>query len=338
MGSTVSTRMCARRRVTEVRWRRRASALCLALSLSTLLVADRAAGQDVHFLFSMPEIEERMRGAFHITDWRGSRMEEDRTQRVVLKFDDDAVMVVKWGNAPPGGGRFNNEPRYEAAAYEIQKLFLDEAEYVVPPTVIRAFPRAYVEEHMPGARKTFRGMETVLVGLQYWMSAVTPDSFWDPTRVERDTAYARAIGNFNILTFLIRHNDANTGNYLISGVPNSARVFAVDNGVAFRSQESDRGHEWRKMLVKRVPQSTVDRLRAIGRADLERALGVVVEFQELEGQLVPATPGDNLSRNRGVRSRDGRFQLGLTAREISDIDRRRLQLLRMVDRGNIGTF
>jgi hypothetical protein len=312
--------------------------LCLAFSLSSLLVAGSAAGQDVHFIFSIPEIEERMRGPFEVIERQGSRMEGDRTQRVVLAFEDEAVMAVKWAPAPAGGGRFNNEPRYEAAAYEIQKLFLDEPEYVVPPTILRAFPHSYVTEHLGDAPRTFRGVESVLVALQYWMSAVRAEGFWDPDRAEADTAYARAIGNFNILTYLIRHSDSNVGNFLISRVPASARVFSVDNGVAFRSQESNRGHEWRELLVKRLPQSTVDRLRGIGLAELERALAVIVEFEEVDGQLVPATPGENLSRGRGVRSRDGRVQLGLTAREINDIERRRLNLLRMVDRGVIATF
>lgn len=313
-------------------------ALCLALSLSSLLAAAGAAGQDAHFLFSIPEIEERMRGPFEVIDWHGSRAEGDRTQRVVLGFEDQAVMAVKWANAPAGGGRFNNEPRYEAAAYEIQKLFLDEPEYVVPPTIVRAFPHAHVAKHVVGAPRTFRGVESVLVALQYWMSAVTPDDFWDPARAERDTVYARAIGNLNIFTYLIHHSDSNVGNFLISQDPSSTRVFSVDNGVAFRSEESDRSYEWRELLVKRLPQSTVDRLRGISRADLERALAVIVEFEVVDGQLLPVTPGENISRRRGVRSRGGRVQLGLTSLEITDIERRRLELLLMVDRGIIRTF
>jgi hypothetical protein len=316
----------------------RSAALWLALALSPLVVAAGAAGQDAHFLFSIPEIEDRLRGPFEVHDWRGSRAEGDRTQRVVLSFEDEAVMAVKWANAPAGGGSFNNEPRYEAAAYEIQKLFLAEPEFVVPPTIIRAFPHAYVSEYVVDAPRTFRGVESVLVALQYWMSAVTPENFWDPARAERDTTYARAIGNLNILTYLIHHGDSNVGNFLISQDPGSTRIFSVDNGVAFRSRPSNRGHEWRDILVKRLPQSTVDRLRGIGRADLERALAVIVEFEEVDGHLVPAAPGDNLSRHRGVRSRGGRVQVGLTSREITEIEQRRLDLLRMVDRGIIETF
>lgn len=326
-----------RRPRTRPAWSRSAG-LCVAVLLLSVLAAPGAAGQDAHFTFSIPEIEERMRGPFEIIAAQGSRMEDDRTYRVVLAFPDEAVMAVKWANAPSGGREFNNEPRYDAAAYEIQKLFLDESELVVPPTVLRAFPRDFVAEHVTDAPPTFSGVESVVVALQYWLNSVIQEDFWEPERVAQDTLYARAAGNLNILTFLIRHGDSNIGNFLVSRDGSRPRLFAVDNGIAFRSIPSNRGHEWREMVVERLPQRAVDRLRQLGEDDFVRALAVIVEFEERHGQLVVVTPGENISPDRGVRSRDGRFQLGLTAREISDVERRRRQLLRMVDRGKIQTF
>ena len=47
---------------------------------------------------------------------------------------------VKLRRAEPGAEDFNNRPRYDLAAYELQKLFLEPAEYVVPPTALRFVP------------------------------------------------------------------------------------------------------------------------------------------------------------------------------------------------------
>jgi hypothetical protein len=57
----------------------------------------------------------------------------------------------------------------------------------------------------------------------------------------------------NILSYLIEHKDSNVGNFLISKDATNPRVFAVDNSYAFGSPESDRGHDWRFIRVKRLP-------------------------------------------------------------------------------------
>ncbi len=303
------------------------------------LAPARAIAQDWNFILPIPEIEERLRGeTFAILGWNGSRRPDDRTQRVQLGFADGSIMVVKWANSPPGGSRFNNEPRYELGAYEVQKLFLDETEYVVPPTVIRSFPREDVEAEVPDVPRTFRDAESILVVLQYWLGSVAPHGVWDPARMQKDTLYARHMGNLNVLTYLIHHSDSNVGNFLISVNPESPRVFAVDNGIAFRSPPSDRGHEWRNLRVDRVSERTIERLRSLTQDDLDRALSVLAEFENREGVLVPVEPGENLARHRGVRRSGARVQFGLTASEIRDIEVRRTRLLQMVDRDRIRTF
>lgn len=301
---------------------------CAIVLLAAL--QDRAAAQDQNIMLSIAEIETRLRDQpFRVLDWRGSRRPEDRTQRVTIAFEDSTVMRIKWANAPANGGAFNNQPRYEAAAYEIQKLFLEEDEYVVPPTLLRAFPIDYVREQMPEVKPTFENARgSVLVALQYWLGSVTSQNFWVPERARTDTAYARRIGNFNILTFLIRHSDANVGNYLISTAPEKPRVFSVDNGIAFSSNDSDRGTHWRELNVERFPRTTIERLSRVTREQLEQALGVLAEYEVRAGTLVPVAPGPNLGRNVGVRRTDDRVQLGLTTNEIREVYNRINELLR----------
>src|SRR5687767_8866029 len=119
-----------------------AKARYLALVFATLLASAPAVAQDGNILFPAATVEMMLRNEpFQIIDRRGSRFESDRTQRVALSFNDSTVLLVKWAKAAPGASTFNNEPRYELAAYELQKLFLPEAEYVVPPTVSRVVDR-----------------------------------------------------------------------------------------------------------------------------------------------------------------------------------------------------
>lgn len=303
-------------------------------------LASGAGAQDGNILMPVHTIEERLAaGSFEILDRRGSRFEGDRTSRIALSYPDGTMLVAKWARSAPGGEAFNNVPRFELAAYEVQKLFLAEPEYVVPPTVPRVFPLDWYRELEPGAAATFPKTRSVLVVLQYWLFDVTGDGFWDPARFAADSVYARHFANFNILTHLVFHADENVGNYLISRTASNPRVFSVDNGVAFSSDASDRGHQWRRLRVERLPAATVARLRSLTREDVVRQLETLAEFRILEDGTLEATePTQNIQPRRGVRRSGDRVQLGLTSREISGVWSRIERLLRDVDSGRVGTF
>jgi hypothetical protein len=308
------------------------------LSLSVMLPFAVQA-QDANMLFPVPLIEERLLAPdLTVHDVRGSRMPQDRTQTVVLSFADSSTMRIKWAKAAPGGEAFNNEPRYEAAAYEIQKLFLDPTDYVVPPTLLRAVPVSWFRQYDEHANPTFNNTTSVVLVVQYWLSRVTPTDWWDNKRFDSDTVYARHLADFNVLTYLTRHSDENKGNYLISEEATSPRVFSVDNGVAFRSEASDRGYAWRELRVKRLPRATVERLRQITREDLDRALGIVAHFDVVGTELVRGEPTANLRDSRGVRRTPEAIQFGLTRAEINDVESRLRRLLQRVDEGKIEVF
>ncbi|CAN5765537.1 hypothetical protein BH23GEM10_BH23GEM10_07470 [soil metagenome] len=298
------------------------------------------AAQDVNFARPIPEIERRIQDeTFRIISWHGARAVQDRTHRIAMSFADSMILLGKWATAPENASAFNNEPRYELGAYAVQKLFLGPDEYVVPPTVIRAFDIEFAQEWVPDVRPTFRKAPgSVLVTLSYWLNQITPDGFWDSRRAADDSIYARHIGNMNILTYLIRHRDANVGNFLISVDSANPRVFSVDNGVTFESQPSDRGTEWSRLRIERMPAGTIERLQRITREDLDRALGVLVEFELRDGRLVPVEPGENLNPGRGIRQSDDRIQIGLSSREISGVENRIRNLLNQVNSGRYPLF
>lgn len=316
----------------------------LLLVGAVLLVgANDTAGQatDSNILFPPDTVEARLaRGQFRVLELRTPRgIEGERTRRATLEFSDGTLMAVKWAPAARGADEFNNSPRYEVAAYELQKLFLDPAAYVVPPTVMRVFDLDWYRSIDRYPRATFPETESVLVVLQYWLFNVTDDDVWDPGRFATDTAYARHMADFNLFTYLVRHSDENEGNYLISRSAGSPRVFSVDNGIAFASDESDRGVDWRRLRVERLPAAAIARLRTITEADLVARLETVAEFEiGPDGVLSPRAPGPAIEPDHGVRRNDDVVQLGLTRREIRNVWRRIRSLLERVDQGEYELF
>jgi hypothetical protein len=310
----------------------------LAVLAAVLGAASAVRAQDSNVTLPVDTIERLLRfEEYEMMSCRDTRFEADRTQLVTLMFPGERMIRVKWARAEKGADTFNNRPRFELAAYEIQKLFLDEEDYVVPPTVARGTSPETCPTAGVQVGPTFDRSSDVLVLMSYWLGYVTPNNVYDTDRFDSDSAYARHLGDFNVLTYLIRHADMNPGNFLVSTDSANPRVFAVDNGVAF-GDESDRGDAWRDIRVDRLPQGTVDRLQDIGKEDLERALGVIVQYEIREGRLVDVEPTENLDRRKGVRQKDDIIQLGLTGGEINAIYGRLERLLRRVDSGEIETF
>ena len=316
--------------------------LTLASVLASLLVlstAPAALGQGSSLRMA-PDRAERFLEAesFDITTWRGARYPDDRTKQVMLSFGDSASILAKWLPAPRGGSEFNNVPRYELAAYEIQKVFLEPSGYVVPPTACRCVPLEKVREYDDRAEATYREHDCALVTLQYWLWSVTDEDVFDEERFENDTAYAHHLANADVLTYLIDHKDDNVGNFLLSTDSADPRVFVVDNSVSFHSKRSNRGTEWGELRVERVPRETVERLRQVELTDLRRRLAVLAHF-EVRGDVLEVAAADRvLDQHIGVRREDGVLQLGLEEDEIQDVYERIQDLLERVDEGDLQTF
>lgn len=312
----------------------------LLLVLAALAAPVAVPAQDSNILTHVDTLEVWLaRDSFEIIDRRGSRFEGDRTSRVALDYGAGKMLVAKWARAPEDGDAFNNSPRYEVAAYEAQKLFLEPHEYVVPPTVMRAFGLDWYRTLDPEADPTFDDTESVLVVLQYWLFDIAGNEFWHPDRLETDSAYARSMGNFNAFTYIVSHKDQNVGNYLISRSSENPRIFSVDNGLAFDSDVSDQGARWRRIRVDAIPAETVHRLRALSEADVRRRLETVAQFRiEPDGTLTAVPPEPAIDPGRGIRRTDTTIQLGLDDREIDDVWRRIQRLLERVDDGDLRTL
>jgi hypothetical protein len=310
-----------------------------AFALGSLLLALGAAAQDANITLPVAEIERRLAAEpLVITAAEISRPKAkgDITLKADVAFGDSPPLRVKLRRAEPGAEAFNNVPRYDLAAYQLQQLFLDPAEYVVPPTALRMVPLAEFRRYAPEVARTFPAAEQVLSVVQYWLADVKVIAdVYDPDRFASDPVYARHIGQLNIFTYLVDHRDSNTGNFLIGRAESGPRVFSIDHGVAFASIDGDRGELWQSIRIERLPSDTVSRLRAITPAMLQDRLGVLAQWRLQDGRYVPVTHGANLWESRGVRREGDELQLGLTRDELKSIYKRLARLLQRVDAGEL---
>lgn len=309
-----------------------------------------AHAQDARFVLPFDELERRLiHDEFTIESATISRpkVASDITLRAEVKFADGFAMRTKIRRATRGASDFNNEPRYELAAYMLQKKFLTPAEYVVPPTSLRFVPVETVRKYAKAANPTFYGTEYTLCVMQYWLKNVSaPDDAYDRDRFERNALFARHLANLNLLTYLISHKDSNSGNVLMAVIPDSngqpdeadPRVFLIDNGVAFDSEESDKGTIWQQLRVKRIPKDSYERLSAITQEELRALLATVAQWEIRDGVPVAVPPAEPRSDHKGVRNFGKNIQLGLTKHEIGGIYRQIVALRNRVSSGDIETF
>lgn len=321
----------------RMRCNRRRIGSFLAALLSVAVTT--ASAQDANITRPIAELEQLLAAdPMVITDAKISRpnAKGDITLRAEVSFAGAPPFRVKLRKSEPGANSFNNVPRYDLAAYELQKLFLDPAEYVVPPTQLRMVALPEFAKYSPDVKRTFPGAEQVLAVVQYWLNDIQsiPDVY-DAARFATDAEYARHIGQLNVFTYLIRHRDSNQGNFLLGKAVSGARVFSIDHGVAFASEDSDRGDVWKDMRVNHIPADTLQRLRGITLQALEERLAVLAEWRLEGGSYVRVPNGDNTRPARGVRRNGAELQMGLTASEIRDVHKRLTKLLERVDRGEI---
>jgi hypothetical protein len=317
--------------------RARWSSLAAVLTALSVLVALPLMAQDANFALPVAELERLLHAEpLVITQAEISRPKAagDITLRADISFGGAPPVRVKLRKAEPGAESFNNVPRYDLAAYELQKLFLEPRDFVVPPTALRMVALDEFVKYSPGVKPTFGVARQALAVVQYWLNDVrTVADVYDPERFAGDAVYARHIGQLNLLTYLIEHRDSNAGNFLIGRQERAARVFSVDNGVAFASEGSDRGELWKDLRVKQLPADAIEKLRAVTPASLTQSLGVLAQWRLEGGLYVPMTPGNNLGPTQGVRRRGDVVQMGLTRREITSIQRLLERLIQQVDSG-----
>jgi hypothetical protein len=248
---------------------------------------------------------------------------------------------AKWKAVPPRFESWNNSPRRELAAYEVQKLFLDPEDFIVPPSVIRCAPlddyRAVIDAT---AKPSLPGAECVLGNLSLWLDNVRfPDKLYDEARFATDANYAMRMADFNLLTYLIDHKDGRRGNFIVSRNEADRRVFAIDNGISFDAWIWNYFvRNWNGIRVPALRKDSVDRLRHVDPAVIE-GFAVLAELHMApDGSIEHAEHSPPIHRKKGARVRDGVIQFGLTTDEVEDVFEKIAEILDGVDSGKIPVF
>jgi hypothetical protein len=304
-------------------------------------------GQFPNWQFTPKELEttiyqRAMAGKLHAKDI-------ERTARgttgalVLVNYDSVRGKDIKWKfkkNVPGWVDSFNTSPRKELAAYNVQKLFLDPEDYVVPTCLPFCIPRDRYEKRGGYAAATLEGTDCVLGLASIWMKDVTiPDKLYDESRFLKDPTYAYFMSNFNLLTYLIQHRDARLGQFLVSKDDKRRHVFSIDNGISFGFWPYNFFIEqWQDIHVPALRKDSIERLRTIQRQDLD-FLGVIAQLELDENQVLrPKPAGQNLDPKKGAKYKDGTVQYGLSKSEIDDVWDRIQNVIAEVDAGNIQVF
>jgi len=250
-------------------------------------------------------------------------------------------LKVKWKRAPDGDADgWNNTPRKEIAAYEIQKWFLDPEDYVVPTVVARCIPLASYAPLDPGAKPNLPGTSCVMGVLVIWMENVGIEGpIYEEERFRSDPSYAHHMANLNLLTYLIEHEDGRRNNFLTADDPTNRYIFSIDNGVSFGAKVKNWFvWNWNSIRVPALRRETIERLRQVEKARVN-ALAVVAELRADEaGVLRPVEPSPVVRPGKGSRVEQGWIQLGLSRGEIADLQKRIDRLLADVDRERVALF
>lgn len=262
------------------------------------------------------------------------------------------VFRAKWRAHSTNTSR--NSPRLELAAYGIQQLFLEPAEYVVPPSAPHCFPiepyRASVD---PKAHPTFGAAPCVYGILSYWLEdvqsladAATAGWFhgqdrhaFDPALFEKNRSYRDSVADMNLLTYLIGDGDSHPANFVITRDRETPFVYSVDNSMwieLHKNRKLKPQWDWSKLKVPALPRAAVDRLRA---AD-ERlaAFPPLAVLHVVRGQLVVMSPSPIVRVESGTTWFGHRLAVGLTRDELLGVRRRLAALLARIDAGEIRVY
>jgi hypothetical protein len=252
-----------------------------------------------------------------------------------------------------------NTPAKELAAYQVQALLLEPADYVIPPIATHCFPIAEYRANVVRGAAPYEDTGCVLGFLSYWLSEtitlpearraglwpMPPDGVNDDDpvlfsreRFEEDPIYRRSIAILNLVTHVVNNRDAHSGQFVLYTEPWHA--FLIDNSIAFVAIPNPRTlftQDLSTMRVPSIPEDVATRIRALSRRDVER-LRVIEEHTIAGGRLVDVEPGAAFDTGSHLRRRGDRVQIGLTPADVNGLWDRIAALQRELETGRLATF
>ena len=240
-----------------------------------------------------------------------------------------------------GFENYDNSISRNLATYQIQKLFLNPEDYVIPTSLVFCAPsETYTDVVGLEAIPQIEGSDCVLGNLSVWtLNAKIPDSVLDKERFLTDPTYAYFISNLNILAYLVEHRDGRDGNILVSKDDSQPQFFIIDNDTTFGTNPYNPfANNWNIIRAPALRKETIDRLRELKREDLD-FLGVVAQLdRDSDNVFRNVTPGKNMGPKKPARISKDSVQFGLTKEQIHDVRKRLKKLIKQVDSGEIPVF
>jgi hypothetical protein len=269
---------------------------------------------------------------------------------------------AKWKPVGPGGSEVqdgydgNNSPRCEVAAWRMNRLLFGDRStdrHLVAPVVVRAFHRDVPCERacarvprLPGVAgaATFPEVNDHLVlgALTFWIDGVThlerfEGGLWDRRRFESNASYARSFSDLCLFLYLIGHGDANYADNFLAREPGLDRLYSIDNGRAFDGVPfyTDEGDpDWApfarlapgKLVAPWFARETLERVRQLDRAALDRALRVVAAIDLASGRVGEVSRDGMTKRGRGLWRGGDWVVWGIGDEGIAGVERRAREL------------
>jgi len=248
----------------------------------------------------------------------------------------DISFSVRFKPAPDDLDNFDNSPRRELAAYQLQKLFLDEDDYVVPPTVLHCI--ALEDDDMLDNLQPFGDTGCALGVMAYWPDNVI-DHVLDEARAVRDQRYREHLGDLDAFSVLVGQQDRlGRANFLLATDRERPRIFSVDNGLSLDARVNQpirfSSTAWTDRRVEWMAERMAKRLRNVRRHDLEK-LSVLAQLELRRDKIVSVVETAPIDRHQGVRKKGRVLQLGLTAKEITVISSHVGALAESIDSGDL---
>lgn len=276
---------------------------------------------------------------------------------LALRAGDGPLFKAKW--RPLESASLFNVPAKELAAYEVQRLLLEPADYVVPPVSGHCFELEHYREQVLEGAAPLPGTSCVLGFLSYWLREAIrlPDArreglwptppegpdhddpqLFDEARFADDPAYRRNVAVVNLVAHLVNNRDAHSGQFVLYDEP--WHVFLIDNSLAFRAPLPNPKtlfiQDLSQLVVPAIPEDVAARIRALERRELD-ALRVIEEYTLRDGRLVRVPPGAPFG-DEHVRREGERLQIGLSAADVDEVWRRIESTRRALAEGSLRTF
>ncbi len=267
--------------------------------------------------------------------------------RLLSLRSGDVVFRAKWRARDEKATLLSHlsNSRRTAVSYAVQKLFLDDDQIVIPPTVGYCFPLSHYKKRVDREAKVSITDPACVFGyLSYWLPDVETAKeaevseekglfgtgyLYSEERFGRERHYASKLARMNALTFIVEHGDPHGEQFLVQFEP--FHVWSVDHSVSMTSVKNPLSYfeeDWSNLIVPSFPRELAEKLRSITAEDISK-LATIETYARVDDRLVPRAYRKGMSKLQ---------PWGATAKERELLESKLRELVTRLDDGSLGVF